>query len=283
MARPRNPNGDPVAIRKKGDIYKVRYYPTGVITDPIERKEFPGVFHTQAAAEAQAALLRERLIEHRQSHLPGGNRGFARLSTVTREYLKDQERAYETGALPLGTLRKIKSDMRLYVEPAATRCDVRIKDFASQLAEQICTSITKSGNVENTIVASQWSLGHFGAWLVTHGFLAQNPITPLIVSNPESIADKKKRKRSVANEQAASETFEIETHIGQGLGIEDVPNLEVVSALSDAMYRRQTGKASTPNSRLRPLNELGRFPRCLSFVRRRACATAKPWRYTQVA
>ena len=49
MARPRNPNGDPVAVRKKGYIYKVRYYPTGVITDPTERKELPGVFHTQAA------------------------------------------------------------------------------------------------------------------------------------------------------------------------------------------------------------------------------------------
>src|SRR5665213_3366264 len=117
MARPRNPNGDPVAIRKKGDIYKVRYYPTGVITDPIERKELPGVFHIQAAAEAQAALLRERLIEHRQSHLPGGNRGLARLSTVMREYLKDQERTYAARVLPLGTRGKIKSDMRLYVEP----------------------------------------------------------------------------------------------------------------------------------------------------------------------
>jgi integrase len=145
--------------------------------------------------------------------------------------------------------------MRLYVEPAAERRDVRIKDSPGELAGQICTSVTQSGNVENTIVASQWALGHFGAWLVTQGFLAQNPITPFIVSNPESIADRKKRKRSEANEQAASETFEIETHIGQGLGIEDVPNLEVVSALSDAMFRRETGNASTPNSRLRPLND----------------------------
>src|SRR5665213_1063740 len=103
MARPRNPNGDPVAIRKKGDIYKVRYYPTGIITDPTERKEFPGVFHTQAAAEAQAAMLRERLIEHRESHLPGTSRGYARLSTVLRDYMVEQKRAYESLELPLGT------------------------------------------------------------------------------------------------------------------------------------------------------------------------------------
>jgi integrase len=255
MTRPRNPNGDPVAIRKKGDVYKVRYYPTGVITDPTERKELPGVFHTQAAAEAQAALLRERLIEHRDSHLPGTSRGYARLSSVLRDYLIEQKRAYESMALPLGTHRKLMSDMRLYVEPVATQLDVRIKDLPTQAARMICDGVTQSGNVENTITASQWSLGHFGSWLVTKGFLQENPFTPFIVSNPESIADKKKRKRSEANERATRETFEIAAQAGQGLGVEDVPTLEVVSALSDAMYRRESGKASMPNSRLLPLGD----------------------------
>src|ERR1035437_166445 len=98
---------------------------------------------------------------------------------------------------------------------------VRIKDFPGEVAGQICASVTQSGNVKNTIAANQWSLGHFGARLATRGLLVQNPITPFIVSNPESIADKKKRKRSEANEQVVSQTFEIETHIGQGSGIQD--------------------------------------------------------------
>ena len=187
MPRTPNPNGDPVAVRKKDDIYKVRYYPTGVITNPTDRKELPGVFRTKAAAEAQAALLRERLIEHRESHLPGTSRGYARLSSVLCEYLNEQERAYETKALPLGTLRKIKSDTRLYVEPAAARRDA---------------NVTQSGNAENTIAASQWSLGHFGSWLVTQRFLLENPFTVFITSNPELTADKMKRKRSEANVQA---------------------------------------------------------------------------------
>ena len=113
MPRTPNPNGDPVAIRKKGDIYKVRYYPTGVIGNPADRKELPGVFRTRAAAEAHGALLREHLIEHRESHLPGTSRGYARLSTVLRDYLIEQKRAYENLTLPLGTQRKIASDMRL--------------------------------------------------------------------------------------------------------------------------------------------------------------------------
>ena len=202
MPRTPNPNGDPVAVRKKGDIYKVRYYPTGVITNPTDRKELPGVFRTKAAAEAQAALLRERLIEHRESHLPGTSRGYARLSSVLCEYLNEQERAYETKALPLGTLRKIKSDTRLYVEPAAARRDVRIKDLPGEEAKLICANVTQSGNAENTIAASQWSLGHFGSWLVTQRFLLENPFTVFITSNPELTADKMKRKRSEANVQA---------------------------------------------------------------------------------
>src|ERR1019366_7800373 len=34
MRRTPNPNGNPVAVRKKGDIYKVRYYPRGCSPTP---------------------------------------------------------------------------------------------------------------------------------------------------------------------------------------------------------------------------------------------------------
>jgi hypothetical protein len=129
---------------------------------------------------------------------------------------------------------------------------VRIKDLPGQEAKRICAHVTQSRNAENTITASQWSLGHFGSWLVTQGFLLENPFTEFITSNPELTADKMKRKRSEANEQAASEKFPIVTRSGEGLGLEDVPSLEVVSALSDAMYRRESGNASLSNSRLRP-------------------------------
>lgn len=67
------------------------------------------------------------------------------------------------------------SDMRLYVEPVAMRLDVRIKDLPTQAAKMICEGVTQSGNVENTITASQWSLGHFGSWLATKGSLQENP------------------------------------------------------------------------------------------------------------
>lgn len=254
MARLKNPNGDPVSVRKKGSVYKVRYYPTGIIGDPAKRKELPGVFQTPAAAEAQAAILREKLIEHREMHLPGGNRGLARLSSVLADYLKEQERACENKTLPVGTFRKIKSDMGLYVETAALRRDVRIRDLP-EIAKAICESVAQPGHAENTIVASRWSLGHFGSWLVVRGFLPSNPFTEYISVSAESLARRKARRRNDANERAVSPTFQLATQLSEGLGISDVPSLEVISALSDAMFRRETSKAAVANSRLKPLSE----------------------------
>lgn len=253
MSRTPNPNGDPVAVRKKGDVFKVRYYPTGTVTDPADRKELTGVFRSRAAAETQAARLRERLIEHREMHAPGTSRGFVRLSVVIEEYLSDQMREYEDATLPLGTLRKIQSDMRLYVSPVVKSRDLRISDLPGREAESVCLGVTQSGNVENTITASQWSLSHFGKWLVSHGYLEENPFTPFVSTTPEVTADRLRRRRSAANEQAASDTFRVESGTERGLGIEDVPSLELVSALSDAILRRESGMATVPNSRLRLL------------------------------
>ena len=39
MPRTSSPNGDPVAVRRKGDIHKMRYGPTRIITHPTDRKE----------------------------------------------------------------------------------------------------------------------------------------------------------------------------------------------------------------------------------------------------
>lgn len=119
MSRPRKPYGDPVAIRRTGETYKVRYYPTGVITRPVDRKELPGVFPTEAAAEAAADLLRVKLIEHRNHYLPDGDRGCVSLETAVAAFIAAMQGANQSNDLPLGTLRRIQSDMRLYVAPGS--------------------------------------------------------------------------------------------------------------------------------------------------------------------
>ena len=46
MARTPNPWGDPVRVRRKGDVFKIVYYPTGLVGDPATRKTYPGSWNT---------------------------------------------------------------------------------------------------------------------------------------------------------------------------------------------------------------------------------------------
>jgi len=249
-----------VAVRRKGSIFKVRYYPTGVITDPGTRKELPGVFATREQAEVQAAILRERLIEHRLIHTPGGDLSGVLLSSAARRFVEQKQRESLENDLPVGTFRKIKSDIGLYVLAVTNRSDFRLKDLPGSRAEQLCKALSqakkKDGHYkgENTISASQGTLGKFGDWLVKERYLPENPFTSLTDNAKERSVESKTRNRRNAVAQSKSESFTLEDDAEEGLGLDDVPSLAVVSALSDAMFRRESGKTSIHNSRLRPLD-----------------------------
>jgi integrase len=259
MPRPANPLGDPVAIRRKGDVYKVRFYPTGVITKPSDRKELRGTFPNKEAASAAATLLRTKLVEHRNRYLPGADRGCVMLSTVAAEFVRANREASEASDLAVGTYRRIASDMRVYIEPVVEHGDVPVKALAGALAETICSSVSKSKKkdgtykAENTVAASQTTLRNFGAWLVSAGYLGSDPFSVLSGTSEERTNERKQRARRVAVAQTANAAFHMEDDAEAGLGLKDVPSLAVVSALSDAIFRRESGSATVPNSRLAPL------------------------------
>ena len=89
MARPANPYGDPVSIRRKGSRYKIRFYPTGIITSPNDRKEVPGAYPTAEEATAAAAVLRAKLVEHRDRFRPECGRSSVLVSTAAAEFVSD--------------------------------------------------------------------------------------------------------------------------------------------------------------------------------------------------
>jgi len=260
MSRPANPFGDPVAIRRKGQTYKVRYYPTGVITKPGDRKELPGTYPTREAANAAAVLLRTRLVEHRNRYLPSADRSSALLSTVAAEFVLANQKASESQDMPVGTCRRIVSDIRVYIEPVVKRSDVPVKDLNGKMAADICASISDAKKrdgaykAENTLAASQTTLRKFGAWLVSEGYLTSDPFAALSELSAQRSAEQKQRARRVAVAQTASATFSSDDDAEVGLGLSDVPSLLVVSALSDAIFRRESGMAKVPNSRLVPLS-----------------------------
>ena len=261
MARPANPYGDPVSIRRKGSRYKIRFYPTGIITSPNDRKEVPGAYPTAEEATAAAAVLRAKLVEHRDRFRPECDRSSVLVSTAAAEFVSQSRAACEAMDLPAGTFRRIKSDIKIYIDAAVMKSDVPVKNLPGALADAICKSVSnakkKDGTykAENTVSASQTTLRRFGAWLVAEGYLDSDPFSSLSGQTAERTAERKQRTRRVAVEQAESPVFYSDDDVEVGLGLGDVPSLAVVSALSDAMFRRESGQAEVPNSHLKPVTE----------------------------
>ncbi|MHB8379769.1 MAG: hypothetical protein ACYDB2_07620 [Acidimicrobiales bacterium] len=260
MSRPANPFGDPVAIRRKGGIYKVRYYPNGVISKPSDRKEFPGTYSSKESAEIAADLLRAKLIEHRNRYRPNADRALASLSVVVAEFIAANQKACDSQDLPIGTFRRITSDMRVYVSPFLLSRDVRVRDLLTGTAQTICDGMTDAKKsdgtykVENTVSTSRTTLRKFGAWLVAEGYLTIDPFAALDGESKERTEERKRRERKVAVAQTKNAKYRSDDTAEAGLGLSDVPSLATVSALSDAMFRRECGKATVPNSRLQPLD-----------------------------
>jgi hypothetical protein len=68
--RPKNPDGDPVHIYTRtypsGTVrYFVRYYPSGRVTAPNDRRQLKGAYLTREEAESAADELRENLLSLR--------------------------------------------------------------------------------------------------------------------------------------------------------------------------------------------------------------------------
>jgi hypothetical protein len=58
VARTKNPYGDPVGTYRKRNVWRVRYYPTGLITEPSDRKDLPDSYGSEDAAKGAAEVLR---------------------------------------------------------------------------------------------------------------------------------------------------------------------------------------------------------------------------------
>ena len=261
MARPRNPFGDPVSIRRRGGLFTVRYYPTGLITDPRSRRDLPQSFRTLAEAEAAAALLREKLVEHRRRYANAPSRlNAGSLAAALDAYVAELARAVARGDLPEGTRRKRASDLNLYVRPTATATPLPIRDLPGAIARDLVDAIPEAKKADgslkatNTVGKAPGSLREFGKWLVAEGYLAEDPFAFVDEDRAEHQEAKKRASRRRAVSRVTSAAFEGDGDEDRGIGLEEVPPLAVVSALSDAIFRRETGLGRANQGGAKPLS-----------------------------
>ncbi len=246
MARPKNPYGDPVSVCRKGERFRVRYYPTGEITDPKDRKELPSTYSSRDTALEAAALLRQRLLEHRDVHGTRGDHTRILLADAINVYQRFLDEAVAAHTMPQGTADCRFSDVRLHLGPLTQRSAPRVRDLVGPMAKDvvasISTALTRDGRPKalNTQSRAESSLRTFGRWLIDQGYAIEDPFGFMDEDIATKAAARRARIRVRAYEKLASETYSGDGDDERGIGLKDVPSLSVVSQLRDAIYAVET-------------------------------------------
>jgi len=270
MARPPNPLADPVALVRKAGRWAIRYYPTGLVGDPATRKLWRKSFATREEAEPVADALRKDLYALRAKTGAGLPKPAHLLSMAIEAFIEALEAAPE----PRGTRNKHRSNARVYLL-APEFSSLSVSDLPSA-AMQIVRSVEgarlerprngkRQGDLKDdvTISSARNTLRHFGAWLVSEGYLEHSPFDVIAEQAQASRLVKRQTKRERAEERALRAVPEVDDgDADRGLGLEDVPDLADVSALRDAVIRRETvgnparrHKGRGSKGGLRPLTE----------------------------
>ena len=175
MPRRPDPYADPVRIyaRKYASgttAWIIKYYPTGLITQPGDRKQIPGTFGTEQAAQDAATLLRTRLTEHVAAHRTDLRPSERVLSVVFGLY----KQAIDSDlSVPIGTRRAATSRVRVCLKPskAWTKPVRELSRHADSILLDLDAAKTAQGNPkeENSKSGSRTALTNFGQWLVKQG------------------------------------------------------------------------------------------------------------------
>ena len=260
MARNKNPFGDPVSIYQKGELFRVRYYPTGLITEPNDRKDLPDSFHSREAAEKPADLLRQSLLEHRDIYGPGSDKGHTPLGDALATYVGEQKMGIASQAIPAGTATGRISDSTLALKKFSCARDFRVRDLTDALARAVIAQLSEGQGrnhapvATNTVKKRKVSLKHFGTWLLANGYVDKHPFYFLEAVNVEEqiIKNAEKRTRAVAKVNDAAFSPDVDNDTGIGLG--DVPTLFIVSQLGDAIRIVESHETRLLDLRNKPLD-----------------------------
>jgi hypothetical protein len=116
MARQRDPYGDPVKLQMRHKWLRIRYYPTGLVTDPADRvwyddKWDPNDPAQVAEAGRGAERIRSELYRHRAA--AGIEHETTRELTVTVAMSVEKYLESKPKGTPTGTLKTHKSRLKI--------------------------------------------------------------------------------------------------------------------------------------------------------------------------
>lgn len=238
MSRPRNPFGDPVKISRSGKHHlRIRYYPTGIITDPAERMWLSGRWHVTHRPEAEqvAAELRDALIKHRSAHGLGGGDTVTVADSVAAfiAHLEDEDQ-------PEGTSETRRSQLGIALVSGWGSEDIEsLKSLSGQIVVATHMATLKDGKpiAPSTVSARLDALAVYGKWIASAHQMA-DPFVEAVADQRRTSGDS--RKRALAKVDRI-DPFCDDDDDGAPFDPDQLPSLSVVVALRDAIIRRETG------------------------------------------
>jgi len=261
VARTKNPYGDPVGTYRKRNVWRVRYYPTGLITEPSDRKDLPDSYGSEDAAEVAAHVLRTALIEHRNACGPGANNGDVPLSQALARYVRELRDGMASSMIPDGTGKARISDVSRGLSKLCDKREFRVRDLQGDAARSVIAELAGgSGRGEapkaaNTLRKERVSINNFGNWLLSNDYVDQNPFFFLAAETDEGMFAKRIEVRTRALTRVNEESYSSDGDNDSGIGLDDVPTLDIVSQLGSAIRiveSRSTGLIVLHNKGLSP-------------------------------
>lgn len=260
MGRTKNPYGDPVGTYRKGKVWKVRYYPTGLITEPADRIDLIGTYGSKDAAEVPAAVLRTALIEHRNAYGPGANNGDVPLTQALARYVRELREGMASRLIPDGTGKARISDASRGLNKLCNKREFRVRDLEGDAARSAIAELAgrpgRGGapKAANTLRKEKVSIKNFGSWLLSNGYVERNPFFFLAAETVESRFAKRIEVRTRALTRVNEENYASDGDDDTGIGLDDVPTLDIVLQLGSAIHIVESRKTDLIDLRNRALS-----------------------------
>ena len=237
----KNPLGNPVSTYRKRNVWRVRYYPTGFITEPSDRKELPDSYGSEDAAKGAAHVLRTALVEHRNAYVPGANSGDVPLAQALARYVRELREGMATRLIPDGTGKARISDVSRALSNVCGHREFRVRDLQGDAARTVIAELAgRSGRggapkAANTLRKEKVSIKNFGSWLLSNGYVDQNPFLFLAAETEEGRFTRRTERRTRALTRVNEENYASDGDGDTGIGLDDVPTLDIVSQLGSAI------------------------------------------------
>ena len=249
MGRPRNPLGDPVSVVTQGAYLRVRYYPTGLITEPRDRKWLPGKWRKATQrhlADEAAAGLRESLLDHRAAHGQGTTSEMVDRVTVklaVQAFLNELENDEKDEKVAKGTRKARASQLNVNL---VTTYGSHSVDMLSQIGPAIVAAVLTAERADggrkesSTVLGALDALALFGRWLeVTYRF--PDPFDQHV---RRARAENNGNKKSKAKKKVHRQDPWLDDHDVGSIDPKSVPSVAEVIGLRDGIIRRESGGPS---------------------------------------